>query len=76
MVTGPAQMSLISIIINMAHTLQLDVVAEGVETQEQSRLLHLLRCDEIQGYLLSKPLPEAAFIEKYLAAPRQPLQSA
>jgi diguanylate cyclase (GGDEF)-like protein len=76
MVTGPAQMSLISIIINMAHTLQLDVVAEGVETQEQSRLLHLLRCDEIQGFLLSKPLPEASFVEKFLVAPTPPLQSA
>mgnify|MGYP006145514781 CR=1 FL=1 len=33
------------------------VVAEGVETEEQARVLRLLRCDEMQGYLFSKPLP-------------------
>jgi diguanylate cyclase (GGDEF)-like protein/PAS domain S-box-containing protein len=68
MVTGPEGLSLVSIIINLAHSLQLKVVAEGVETAEQSRLLRLLDCDEIQGYLISKPLPAASFAEKYLAA--------
>jgi EAL domain-containing protein (putative c-di-GMP-specific phosphodiesterase class I) len=33
------------------------VIAEGVETEEQAKLLRLLRCDEIQGYLISKPVP-------------------
>jgi EAL domain-containing protein (putative c-di-GMP-specific phosphodiesterase class I) len=33
------------------------VVAEGVETEEQAKILRLLRCDEIQGYLICKPLP-------------------
>ena len=36
------------------------VVAEGVETQEQTRLLRLLKCDEMQGFLFSKPLYSAA----------------
>jgi diguanylate cyclase (GGDEF)-like protein/PAS domain S-box-containing protein len=50
-------MSLISTIISLAHSLRLSVVAEGVETEEQAKYLRLLRCDEMQGYLFSKPLP-------------------
>ena len=50
-------MTLVSTIISLAHSLQLKVVAEGVETEEQAKLLRLLRCDEMQGYLFSKPLP-------------------
>jgi len=44
-------------IITLAHNLRLRVVAEGVETEDQLRFLQLLRCDEIQGYFFSKPLP-------------------
>ena len=33
------------------------MVTEGVETQEQAKIVHLLKCDEMQGYLFSKPLP-------------------
>jgi EAL domain-containing protein (putative c-di-GMP-specific phosphodiesterase class I) len=66
-VRGPEGLSLVSIIINLAHSLKLGVVAEGVETEEQSRLLRLLDCDQIQGYLISKPLPAANYAEKYLA---------
>jgi EAL domain-containing protein (putative c-di-GMP-specific phosphodiesterase class I) len=50
-------MSLISTIISLAHSLRLSVVAEGVETEEQAKFLRLLRCDEMQGYLFSKPVP-------------------
>jgi len=39
----------VSTIITLAHSLKLKVVAEGVETEEQSRLLRLLDCDEMQG---------------------------
>lgn len=45
-------------IINMAHSLRLDVIAEGVETEEQLEFLKHHQCNEIQGYLFSKPLPE------------------
>ncbi|HVY07749.1 MAG TPA: EAL domain-containing protein [Burkholderiales bacterium] len=44
-------------IIAMAHSLQLKVVAEGVETKEQYEFLRALGCDQIQGYYFSKPIP-------------------
>jgi EAL domain-containing protein (putative c-di-GMP-specific phosphodiesterase class I) len=56
--TSDAQsMTLVSTIISLAHALDLKVVAEGVESQEQAKLLRLLKCDEMQGFLFSKPLP-------------------
>ena len=59
--TDPDDASLVMAIITLAHNLRLKVVAEGVETEEQLRFLHLLRCDEIQGYFFSKPLPANEF---------------
>jgi diguanylate cyclase (GGDEF)-like protein len=52
----PGDMSLVATIISLAHALNLSVVAEGVEMEEQAKLLALLRCDEMQGYLFSKPV--------------------
>jgi EAL domain-containing protein (putative c-di-GMP-specific phosphodiesterase class I) len=49
-------MAIVSSIISLAHGLDLNVVAEGVETAEQQKLLRLLRCDQMQGYLFSKPV--------------------
>lgn len=54
---------LVSTIITMAKKLGLNVVAEGVETQEQFALLHEQGCPEFQGYLYSKPLPAEEFIQ-------------
>jgi diguanylate cyclase (GGDEF)-like protein len=64
--TNPDDAALVMAIITLAHNLRLKVIAEGVETEEQLRFLHLLRCDEWQGYLFSKPLPAAAFAELFL----------
>lgn len=46
-----------SVIIQLAKHLNMQVIAEGVENQSQAYILHILGCDEIQGYLVSKPLP-------------------
>ncbi len=49
-------------IIDMAHNLGLKVIAEGVETKEQLEILKKLDCDEVQGYLISKPVREEDFL--------------
>jgi PAS domain S-box-containing protein/diguanylate cyclase (GGDEF)-like protein len=57
MLNDPDTMTLVSTIISLAHSLRLTVVAEGVEQEDQAKLLRLLRCDQIQGYLISRPVP-------------------
>jgi diguanylate cyclase (GGDEF)-like protein len=60
-------------IVAMAHGLKMEVVAEGVETDEQLRLLEQYGCDVVQGYYLGHPLPQEAIAlmlqEKALSAP-------
>ncbi|MEQ4256390.1 putative bifunctional diguanylate cyclase/phosphodiesterase [Pseudomonas syringae] len=48
---------LVNAMINLAHNLNLDVVAEGVETAGQLELLRSFGCNQVQGYLISRPLP-------------------
>jgi diguanylate cyclase (GGDEF)-like protein/PAS domain S-box-containing protein len=50
-------MTIVSTIVSLAHALKLTVIAEGVELEEQAKLLRLLNCDQAQGYLFSRPLP-------------------
>lgn len=66
MSAGAQGLALVSTIVNLAHALKLNVVAEGVETEEQSRLLRLLGCDEMQGFLVSRAVPSDTFEAKYL----------
>ena len=54
-------------IVAMAKALDLKTVAEGVETAEQLELLKSMRCDQIQGYLFSRPLPPEDFLIFYRA---------
>ncbi len=48
-------------IIELAHGLRMKVVAEGIETVEQFNILQSFQCDEVQGYLYSKPLKTEQF---------------
>ncbi len=59
-------LALVSTIINLAHALKLKVVAEGVESEAQARLLRELDCDEMQGYLFSRPVRGAVFAANFL----------
>ncbi len=52
-------------IINMARDLDMEVIAEGVETIHQLELLHSLGCDIFQGFYFSKPIPVSDFEKKY-----------
>ncbi|MDX2426270.1 MAG: EAL domain-containing protein, partial [Cycloclasticus sp.] len=52
---------IIRTIIILAHSMGVEVIAEGVETQEQSQLLESLHCDYVQGYLYGKPMPADEF---------------
>jgi len=55
MTDDPQEMSIVTTIISLAHALDLKVIAEGVETPAQAQLLRLLKCDQIQGYLVARP---------------------
>ncbi len=63
---------LVHAMINLAHNLNLEVVAEGVETPEQLALLHGFGCDQVQGYLISKPLPLEELAQYLTSSASQP----
>lgn len=60
-------------LIDLFHNLGMEIVAEGVETEEQIEILKQMNCDYIQGYYYSKPLPKEVFLE-YLLRFRQELK--
>ncbi|HEV7487912.1 MAG TPA: EAL domain-containing protein [Thermoanaerobaculia bacterium] len=55
--TDESAAAIVSYVINLAHSLRLAVVAEGVETDEQWSFLKLNACDQMQGFLFSEPMP-------------------
>jgi len=69
MATGQDGISLVTNIITLAHSLKLNVVAEGVETEAQAELLRSLNCDEMQGFLFSRPIPCELFESRFLVQP-------
>jgi EAL domain-containing protein (putative c-di-GMP-specific phosphodiesterase class I) len=62
--TNPQSATIVRAIIGLGHGLDLPIVAEGVETAEQLAFLREEACDEVQGYLIGKPLPINAYREK------------
>jgi len=73
LVTNRSDRSIVEGIIQLCHKLQLTVVAEGVETNEQHKLLREMGCDAIQGRLFSPPVPASAFVTRFLEG-RPPAQ--
>ncbi|WP_122845390.1 putative bifunctional diguanylate cyclase/phosphodiesterase [Pseudomonas viridiflava] len=63
METREENRKLVHAMINLAHNLSLEVVAEGVETPGQLALLRGFACDQLQGYLISRPLPMPQLVE-------------
>lgn len=57
---------LISSFVQICNNLNIQLIVEGVETEEQFELLNQLNCDGIQGYLISKPIPIAEYESKFL----------
>jgi EAL domain-containing protein (putative c-di-GMP-specific phosphodiesterase class I) len=61
LLSRPDDLSIVTAIISLAHSLRLKVVAEGVETPEQQELLQSLGCDQYQGYFFSPAVPSEEF---------------
>jgi len=64
--SNDSDLTIVKSMVELSHGLGKRVLAEGVETEEQLRLLRNIGCDAVQGYFISKPLPEEA-LKKYLA---------
>lgn len=54
--------AIVEAIVALAHSLRIPVVAEGVETHDQVRMLQLLKCDKVQGFLFAKPMDHDAIV--------------
>jgi EAL domain-containing protein (putative c-di-GMP-specific phosphodiesterase class I) len=61
--TDPDSAVICSTVIGLAHSLKMTVIAEGVETEAQMQYLRRQRCDEMQGYFFSKPVPAQEFAQ-------------
>jgi diguanylate cyclase (GGDEF)-like protein/PAS domain S-box-containing protein len=66
--SDPDDAAIVSAIISMAKSLKQEVVAEGVETQAQLDFLRLRQCDQMQGFLFSRPVTAQALAQQFFAA--------
>ncbi|MBA2911683.1 diguanylate cyclase (GGDEF)-like protein/PAS domain S-box-containing protein [Clostridium beijerinckii] len=62
-------------IITLGHSLNLKIIAEGIETQEQFRILNELNCDYIQGYLIGKPMEALEFEHRFIKKETETMKS-
>jgi diguanylate cyclase (GGDEF)-like protein len=69
--SGPEDAAIVSAIVGLGHSLDLNVVAEGVETEREHELLAELGCRTMQGFWTAKPLPAAEFMQ-VVNGPNQP----
>ncbi len=65
--TCPEDIAIVAAVVALAHTMRLQVVAEGVETTAQRNTLERLGCDQLQGYLLGRPMEAERFIATVVA---------
>lgn len=61
MLNEPDDLAVVNAVISMAHNLRMEVAANGVETQEQLAVIQQNGCDQLQGYVISAPIPPAEF---------------
>ena len=66
--TDPGDTAIVTAVVDLASALELESIAEGIETEVQLDLLRSLGCDSGQGYLLSPPVPAEEFQDRFLAA--------
>ncbi|MPZ55502.1 MAG: EAL domain-containing protein [Rhizobiales bacterium] len=62
--SNPHDAAIVRAIVSLGHSLELEVIAEGVESAEQVSLLHAEGCDEVQGYFFGKPMPSSEFVAR------------
>ncbi len=67
--TDPSDAAIVRAIVSLGHSLELDIVAEGVETADQLARLRAEGCDEVQGYYFGRPLPVSEFLALAFDAP-------
>lgn len=57
-----SNLDIVKAITQMGHAMNIGIVAEGVENERQSQILNELKCERVQGYLISKPMPKEEFL--------------
>jgi EAL domain-containing protein (putative c-di-GMP-specific phosphodiesterase class I) len=61
--------AIVRAVVGLAHNIKLEVVSEGVETEEQLKILRHMGCDTFQGFLREKPMPQQEFETSMLGLP-------